>query len=70
MKIIKLKPCPFCGGEAKIRSEVECIGHGDYLKMFYVMCEDCCARTGGVAKPYFTNPEEYATEKWNTRKGV
>lgn len=51
----RIKPCPFCGGEARIIS--------DLAEMFnYVTCLDCYCRT-----QVFTMKAR-AIEKWNTRK--
>ena len=51
---IKLKPCPFCGGNKLY-----------YLKgKFYVLeCAHCGARLGAY------KTKEEAAEAWNTRKG-
>lgn len=49
----KLKPCPFCGGEAEI---LQTVGH-----TFYAWCSDCDTSTGH----YFT--EEDAATMWNHR---
>ena len=40
---MELKPCPFCGGEAKMWSETECYGHGDYAENTAVVCSKCGA---------------------------
>ena len=40
MSDIKLKPCPFCGGEAKMVTAV--IG---YMSIAYVQCKECVATT-------------------------
>ena len=55
----KLKPCPFCGGKARIE-RTDCIGSINY---HYGYCIQCGART-----------DEYATKKgaieaWNKRVG-
>ena len=57
MSEIKLKPCPFCGGEAKLYSG---IGYA------VVGCkkEDC----QGSACCYKYNSKKEAIEHWNTRK--
>ena len=49
---IKLKPCPFCGGEA------------DYILPIHwiIQCKGCLVETAG-----FDTVEE-AAEAWNTRK--
>ena len=48
----KLKPCPFCGGEA---------GYGYDSSMIYVDCGDCFATTGMYMS------QDIAAKKWNTR---
>ena len=49
----KLKPCPFCGGDAVIMGK----------RAVYIMCGNykCMARTDKYAKPKF------AKEAWNRR---
>lgn len=49
----KLKPCPFCGGEAEIIGEDE---------MYQVICMEC----DGSIDRFFDTPEE-AAKDWNTR---
>ena len=51
----KLKPCPFCGGEAKVLGTK--YEGGDY----YIVCERCRVRVGS-----YSNPVE-AIEAWNKR---
>lgn len=61
MSDIELKPCPFCGGEAKLNK----ITGGKLfsrLTGFYVKCKTCRTSTGCELK------EEDVVEKWNTRK--
>ena len=55
MSEIKLKPCPFCGGEG------EMIVRGDQQKGYWVKCLQCGAETR-----YFTS-ERAAAEAWNMR---
>lgn len=72
---IKLKPCPFCGGAAKLDDiEIYYVVQGKYgHACFVVTCgnRDCGAqvtaynRTGGPL-PYETMAEK-AAEKWNRR---
>ena len=54
----KLKPCPFCGGEAKLRNEGCCI---------FVKCKNCGAEAGlvHISAEYCAN--EKAAEAWNRR---
>ena len=54
MSEIKLLPCPFCGGEAKVSN----LNFNQYL----IFCKDCWAET----KP--TTGFENTITKWNTRK--
>lgn len=59
----KLKPCPFCGGEAHIFvSEYEGV---------YVICSNCHARTETLTdRPYFTAyvpAVERVVDRWNRR---
>lgn len=49
----QLKPCPFCGGEAKMFTFVG--------EEYYVKCICCCARTD------FYDSEFYAVKFWNKR---
>ena len=49
----KLKPCPFCGGEASIY-----VAHDDG---YYVCCDEC-----GCGLPVY-NTEEDAIREWNRR---
>jgi len=53
----ELKPCPFCGGEAKMMGD----GPGDVG----VICEDCNANTGNFA----IGQERQAIAAWNRREG-
>lgn len=49
----ELKPCPFCGGEAKFTEP--------YKNIYVVSCPNC-----GVGSAIFSNPGE-AIEAWNRR---
>lgn len=49
----KLKPCPFCGGEAST--------YVAYDDNYYVCCDEC-----GCGLPVY-NTEEEAIEAWNKR---
>lgn len=60
----ELKPCPFCGGDAKVQEHCGC---------YYVICNNCSATSGVVQskKVYSGNYLIcYANEvidKWNRR---
>ena len=58
MSIAKLKPCPFCGGEAS-KVWIPYIGGGGYGNV--IECDDCWAKTG-----YYATEAE-AIAAWNTR---
>lgn len=65
-KIIKLKPCPFCGGEAynDYRSEDRKLKDGTLLtrsERFRISCRSCGGNTGWA---YY---EDDAIEAWNRR---
>lgn len=52
----KLKPCPFCGGEAELRNEGYCS---------FVKCKNCGAEAGLVRVSSIVN--EKSAEAWNRR---
>lgn len=54
---IKLKSCPFCGGQGNIM-----IPTGRYLTFYVIMCEECQCRTNEFPD------KEMAVEAWNCRK--
>ena len=65
-----LKPCPFCGGEAEIKKDNTCMGHGDYGSCKWVKCKEC----GTSTKKYLCDgyygcemTDEELAEKWNNR---
>ena len=61
---IKLKPCPFCGGEARLRK------HQKLEHTWYVQCKNCGIRTvNSVQVPYesWKNTMKYPVDQWNTR---
>ena len=66
----ELKPCPFCGGEAKVTKDRDCWGHGEFVLKVYVMCKSCHSQ----GKPIYDRdvwPENQmeveAIEAWNRR---
>ena len=54
--MIKLKPCPFCGGKAKLE---------DMGFPHHVYCTDCGARVTG--RGLAEEGEKDAARKWNRR---
>lgn len=56
----KLKPCPFCGGEARISKRLLTSHIGSDMKPF-VICKECLGRSA-----YLDNEQE-AIEVWNRR---
>lgn len=67
---IELLPCPFCGGEAKLRKTIELAGHGMITTSYFVECVDCKVR-GNHFDSWLDeqkNAEDKAVEFWNTRK--
>lgn len=58
MAEIKLKPCPFCGGEAKLRVSGGCDGEDCLVWAYCVKC--------GADSALLDTAEE-AAEAWNRR---
>lgn len=56
----KLKPCPFCNGEAE--KDFEFVGSGENT-YYFIMCADCCAQSCS------DSDEDITIKAWNTRKG-
>jgi Lar family restriction alleviation protein len=57
-----LKPCPFCGGNARISADTEATRDSQgRLWAFTAVCDICCASSGLTFKP------EIAIEAWNRR---
>ena len=67
----KLKPCPYCGGEAEVSTyeaehdifDQKTLGYLDteYYVEYFVSCSECWART------YEKRKEAEAIRAWNTR---
>lgn len=57
----ELKPCPFCGGEAKIRT----LG-GTANKQYYAT-HDCVECKIDLIETWLFDTEQEAIEAWNTR---
>ena len=56
----KLKPCPFCGGKAKINK----MPYGDNYKVY---CPKCGIAMGFTYSHIHPKTEEEAVTAWNTR---
>ena len=54
----KLKPCPFCGGEAKLVGFVD----DEEEERWSALCPQC-----GIGLVIEWREEKYAIEKWNRR---
>ena len=63
----ELKPCPFCGGEAEIRTQDRPDGNTHYY-VYIVRCKECRARTEDFPIAYYVHHDvEDAIEAWNRR---
>ena len=71
MSEIELKPCPFCGGEAKMK-------HGfprhqqKGIRQSVVQCKSCGCMTvtfSQLAYERWSDVDEQAAEAWNRRTG-
>lgn len=64
MNEIKLKPCPFCGGEASYSFDPDGTVDTEGREWAYeVTCNNCCATTG------ICYSQRMAREAWNRRVG-
>lgn len=63
MDELKLRNCPFCGGNAKMRIEAA-FGR----RSATVECENCGARCGYVEESINYCATEKVAENWNRRK--
>ena len=62
----ELKPCPFCGGEAKVSSNYVMI-KGVSTKSAWVWCKKCHVRTGYMIRDAHEHYVRAAVESWNAR---
>ncbi len=76
MNEIKLKPCPFCGGKAKIDDYTESLMFLQEITYFFIRCSECCCEFSSNIKNlhYQSNYKEITNkmkqelaEKWNRR---
>ena len=69
----KLKPCPFCNGEATTEVDYDSVGMGDLVLSAYVKCTEChvgkrCSKNMSHATfEDYLNLFNVAIEAWNTR---
>lgn len=63
---MKLKPCPFCGGEAEFRTNLIDVT-GGWHTVVYVWCPTCEARSHRVFYTAESDKIE-AAERWNRRE--
>lgn len=62
MSEIELKPCPFCGGEARFASESDTV--------VFVTCKKCHVETRGVGVSAYYCANDIAAKLWNDRVHV
>lgn len=58
---IKLKTCPFCGGEAKFRTT------NSFTPSIWVYCSKCNAKSNAFDNSLYYCAAEKAAENWNSR---
>lgn len=57
----ELKPCPFCGGDAKLVRREQKYGFYPSGGTYYIHCKNCLMTTQPRCK------KEYVIEAWNRR---
>lgn len=57
----ELKPCPFCGGKASIRTVPSGLTKGHIRNCFFVMCNQCLTSSNNY------NSTILAADHWNRR---
>lgn len=70
--MIKLKPCPFCGGEAEIKIVWHSHGMDGSYKNHLIQCKNCYARKEISADNFYGREaytEQEAIAAWNRRAG-
>lgn len=66
----KLKPCPFCGGEASLLRRYKRLDGGGWYKIAVVECDDCGSNGGDyIVDGHFgaSTSEQDAIDAWNRR---
>lgn len=66
----KLKPCPFCGGEASLLRRHKRLDGGGWYKIAVVECDDCGSNSGDyIVDGHFgvNTSEQDAIDAWNRR---
>lgn len=67
MSIPELKPCPFCGGDAKLKTDTRYPRPAcEPRKAFEIVCQNPECIIGFVDEKYFLT-EKQAIEAWNRR---
>ena len=61
-----IKPCPFCGGDAKL-AEHRWSGHGEGGIEDFVLCTYCYARSRAFDRDRAPESIQRAISAWNTR---
>ncbi len=66
---IKLKRCPFCGGNGVYTERDVMIGHNEYVHESYIRCSECGAEGRRCADvEYGVCAAIMAVDFWNKRK--
>ena len=60
----KLKPCPFCGGKAKLAKQTVSMWFLQF-DSYYVVCDNCGARSRIAVE--VAEEKDKAIEAWNMR---